>query len=146
MQALTLISSFFLSFSLFYAFFFHFFYKHLYVYIMWISTKQCILVTPMEGMNAYMHKYAYNIHTAVSAKLLEFIVVLKNRLTYKVPCSSNNKDYVSQLNSSDLHSVIFSKPHYIHHAKTLYILLSKTQYTPHLNMISLASKSQFFLI
>jgi hypothetical protein len=33
------------------------FYKHFYVYIIWISTKPCI--TPAEGMNAYMHKYAY---------------------------------------------------------------------------------------
>jgi hypothetical protein len=29
-----------------------------YLYIIWISTKPCI--TPVEGMNVYRHKYAYN--------------------------------------------------------------------------------------
>jgi hypothetical protein len=33
-----------------------FFYKYFYIHIIWISTKPCI--TPVEGMNASMNKYA----------------------------------------------------------------------------------------
>jgi hypothetical protein len=33
------------------------FFKHTCVYMIWTRTKPCI--TPVKGMNAYMHKYAY---------------------------------------------------------------------------------------
>jgi hypothetical protein len=43
------------------------FLQNFYLYIIWISTKPCI--TPAEGMNPYMHKYAYNYTESESESL-----------------------------------------------------------------------------
>jgi hypothetical protein len=104
---------------LFFSFFeniYKLFLQQFYLYIIWISTKPCI--TPVEGMNAYRHKYAYQytyIHISVivipwlSVNLeAHCILYKKNRLLYEACCSSNNKDHVSQFNSSVLPSVTSS--------------------------------------
>jgi hypothetical protein len=70
-----------------------FFYNYLCVLMILISTKQYI--THMEGINAYVNKYAYKyIYICI-----ECIEVWKNRMFYEVCCLSNNKDYVTQLRS-----------------------------------------------
>jgi hypothetical protein len=125
----------FFSFSFF--FFSFYFLQHFYVCIIRISTIPRI--TPVEGMNAYMHKHVYKdtyICTCICdyRQILESFVVCKNRFIYEVRCSSSNKEYVLQLNLYDLHSVVFSKPHHIHSAQTLYIPLSKTQYATTLKL------------
>jgi hypothetical protein len=64
-----------------------------YLYIIWISTKPCII--PAEGMNACMHKYVYKYACAC---IFDSFIIGKF-------CSSNNKDYVSQFSPSVLPSV-----------------------------------------
>jgi hypothetical protein len=80
---------------------FFFFSNYFYVNMIWISTKPCI--TPAEGMNAYMKKYAYKytcIFICDSLIISKFgSLFWKNWMVYEVCCSSSNKDYVSQLRS-----------------------------------------------
>jgi hypothetical protein len=62
-------------------------------------------------MNAYMHKYAYNYtyicncDSLIIGKFGSSLYFVKNRLIYEARYSSNNKDHVSQFNSSFLPSV-----------------------------------------
>jgi hypothetical protein len=48
------------------------FYKHFYVYIIWISTKPCI--THVQGINAYLHKYAYK-YTYTSICICDSLII-----------------------------------------------------------------------
>jgi hypothetical protein len=67
-----------------------------------------------------MHKYAYNIHIAVSESLIigkfwESVVVLKNRLMYKVHFLSNKKDcFTALFIQSSFHHIYTALKHYIY--------------------------------
>jgi hypothetical protein len=74
-----------------------FFYKYCYVHMIWISTKPC--TTHVEGIKAYINKYAYKYtyicDSLIIVKFWESIVVWKKSDFYEVCCISNNKDYQS---------------------------------------------------
>jgi hypothetical protein len=76
------------------------FYNYLYVHMIWISTRP--YKTHMEGINTYVNKHAYK-HTYIcicfSSIIVTFgsLLLFGNRMFYEVCCSSNNKDYVTQL-------------------------------------------------
>jgi hypothetical protein len=57
--------------GLFFSFFFVFqqavFYNYCYVHMIWMSTKLC--TTYMEGINAYVNKYAYK-YTYISVSMI----------------------------------------------------------------------------